>query len=286
MNKHVICALLAVILAAAVIGCGGKGDGYGTTITNGTNKAPAQVTGTDISESVNNQGDSTNTSIPPVSTSGTTAATGGVIELKPDEDGVVYKDKDTVIIVATNGTTYINGRPATPEEVLAEVGITSAPKVTTPEITTKVPDTDSVDIESTNNSGTTIPDDVFSLGKYNDSGNTALSITTIDVYSNSDPGVKGLVNFDAGTLLLVNYWCDTTAAPLGDVYFVSADVEHKGSYSESEYAAKAKMFQGFVTGGGQFFVEVQLPANMTPGEYELRFCYGGEEEGFARYIVE
>lgn len=118
---------------------------------------------------------------------------------------------------------------------------------------------------------------IMNIGRYNNTGKTDLAITDIKVFSASKPAIENLGAFDSGDTLIINLWCNTVASLDSTMYIVPEEAEHKDSYKQIEYLSAVDMFSAYITGEDQLFFEVELPENISPGNYDLRFVCGAEE---------
>lgn len=318
MKKELICAFLAVMLLASC--SGGDGGNTDGTDTREPVTAGVSDSGTaDPEESADVTTDPSEVTTPASPGNDEVTLPEGVPELPEDGDtgvtgAVMYSDENVVVQVGESGSRYVNGEQvpiADASSIIQQIlypdktkladtatetaepavsgstgavsgtttGIATRPVVHIP-VNTAVPDLPT--LTETERPAVTIDgtDEIFYLAKYVESGDTELDITEIKVFSSGKPGVAGVDAFRPGESLLINIRCDTDALDSATMYIVHEEAEHKASYAHIECFSVHPMVAAVETGDGQIFMEVVLPEEFASGIYELRFCCGGEEEGY------
>ena len=300
MKKYIICAVIVTLILA---GCAGnkKNDPDNTTAVSDTENVTASVALTTSPE------EEDLIPLPPIPETGVPEISGGV---------VIYTDTEAVIVVAPEGSTYVNGVPIvgefaeqilvqqqnkpenttttriqyTPESM--ETGEYIEPIITIPDetIETLAPGTYFVDDsedgsdDPIGNQGGTVIEDTVNLAKYVDTGDTSLNIKNIKVYSHDRPAVEGIDAFKPGDTAIVNLWCDAMSRFDAELYIVPMGAEHKDTYEKGEYVAKCELYTAFEESSDRITFEVPLPEGIPAHIYEFRFVCG-TEEGYVPFHI-
>lgn len=123
---------------------------------------------------------------------------------------------------------------------------------------------------------------IMNIGRYKSTGNTKLAITDIKVFGSSNPGVENLGAYESGETLIVNLWCNADAISDAKLYIVPEVAKHKESYTPVECLYTMDMSAALISGIDQLFFEIELPEEISPGNYDFRFVCG-EEEGYITF---
>lgn len=285
MKKEIVSIILAVLVLA---GCSKKkADSDNGSGENSVTREPETCGVSDSGDTPDSQNN--------MESSDKAEETGGPVV--PDVPGEIrYADSDVVIFVDDEGTSYVNGKPASSEEVsklLSQIVSDRNASSDAPDTTTKkvvhipadtLPDLPEITVTEPPKGPIYINGDEYFLAKYVKTGNTDLAITDVKVFSNLNPGNTNVDAFKPGDTMMVNLKCSPEAARQSTLYIVPEGAKHKDSYTELECLAIYNMDSGFESGENQYFLEAELPAKLTSGVYELRFCCGGEEGYIPFYI--
>lgn len=297
MKKYVICA---IVLSLILAGCAGnkKNDPDNTTAVSDTENITVSVELTTSPE------EEDLIPIPPIPETGVPEISGG---------NVIYTDTEVVIVVAPEGTTYVNGLPLvggyveniivqqqnkpenttttriqyapnTEEIVKPIITIPDETVETLPPGTYFVDDSEDGGDDPIGNQGGTVIEDMVNLAKYVDTGDTSLNIKDIKVYSENRPAVEGIDSFKPGDTAILNLWCDAMARFDAELYVVPMGAEHKDTYEKGEYVAKCELYTAFEESSDRITFEVPLPKGIPAHIYEFRFVCG-TEEGYVPFHI-